>query len=170
MVDDAVRDQDVNGLRVQPTKIIAFSGSVESTPDMDAYVERAIEKAIQQKNLIMFGDNPNGIDWVILNYIWNNQDRIGEKMWTICVPGNTTDTPRNMARFNQEPVYNKWRYEQYHKRDCDMVDFADVTIAIWNGKDRGTKAVFDYAKSINRQAWLVTFDRSHKVYLEDSLK
>lgn len=170
MVDDTVRDQNEAQPQVQIAKWIAISGSSESTPYMDSYAERVVEKAIIQKNKIMFGDSPYGIDWVVLNYIWNNQDRIDEKMWNICVPGNTNDTPRNLARFNNEAVYNKWRYEQYHKRDCDMVDFSDVTICIWDGKSRGVKELFDYARETQRQAWLVTFDRQGKTYLEDSLK
>lgn len=151
-------------------KWIAVSGSRESTPAMDRYAERVIEKAIQQNNLIMFGDNPYGVDWVVLNYIYNHQDRIPEKQWTVCVPGNTSDKPRNIARLNEEPVYNKWQYEQYYKRDCDMADFADVTICIWDGQSRGTKELFDYARSVKRQAWLVTFDKQGKPKLEDSLK
>ena len=55
-----------------------------------------------------------------------------------------------------ETVVYKPNYKVYGKRaplvrDEEMVEFADVTIAFWDGKSRGTKYTFDYAKKLGRK-------------------
>ena len=55
-----------------------------------------------------------------------------------------------------ETVIYKPNYKVYGKRaplvrDEEMVEFADVTIAFWDGKSRGTKYTFDYAKKLGRK-------------------
>ena len=55
-----------------------------------------------------------------------------------------------------ETVIYKPNYKVYGKRaplvrDKEMVDFCDVVIAFWDGKSRGTKYTFDYAKKIGRK-------------------
>lgn len=57
---------------------------------------------------------------------------------------------------NLETVIYKPNYKVYGKRaplvrDKEMVDFCDVVIAFWDGKSRGTKYTFDYAKKIGRK-------------------
>lgn len=55
-----------------------------------------------------------------------------------------------------ETIVYKPNYKVYGKRaplirDEEMVEFADVTIAFWNGKSRGTKYTFDFAKKLGRK-------------------
>lgn len=57
---------------------------------------------------------------------------------------------------NLETVIYKPNYKVYGKhaplvRDEEMVEFADVTIAFWDGKSKGTKYTFDFAKKIGRK-------------------
>lgn len=55
-----------------------------------------------------------------------------------------------------ETIVYKPNYKVYGKRaplvrDEEMVEFADVVICFWNGKSRGTKYTFDYAKKLGRK-------------------
>lgn len=63
----------------------------------------------------------------------------------------------NWAKTNNiETIVYKPNYKVYGKRaplvrDEEMVEFADVVICFWNGKSRGTKYTFDYAKKLGRK-------------------
>ena len=57
---------------------------------------------------------------------------------------------------NLETIIYKPNYKVYGKRaplvrDEEMVNFCDVVIAFYDGKSRGTKYTFDYAKKIGRK-------------------
>lgn len=57
---------------------------------------------------------------------------------------------------NLETVIYKPNYKVYGKRaplvrDEEMAEFCDVVICFWNGKSRGTRYTFDYAKKLGRK-------------------
>lgn len=57
---------------------------------------------------------------------------------------------------NIETIIYKPNYKVYGKRaplvrDEEMVDFADVVIAFYDGKSRGTKYVINYSKKIGKK-------------------
>ena len=57
---------------------------------------------------------------------------------------------------NLETIVYKPNYKVYGKRaplvrDEEMVEFADVVIAFWNGKSKGTLYTVNYAKKIGRK-------------------
>lgn len=57
---------------------------------------------------------------------------------------------------NIETIIYKPNYKVYGKRaplvrDEEMVDFADVVIAFWDGKSNGTAYTFNYARKKNRK-------------------
>jgi hypothetical protein len=132
---------------------------------MDDYAVRAVEKALQQKNFIMVGDNPKGVDWAIVQHL--SKSSIDRLQVSICTA--VGEQPRSVERLNGRTFTSKKRFEDYQNRDFNMVEFADVTMCIWNGESKGTKGAFDYAVSIGRQAYLVTFDKNGKVHLQSSI-
>lgn len=57
---------------------------------------------------------------------------------------------------NIESIIFPPNYEVYGKRaplvrDKEMVDYADLVIAFWDGQSHGTKYVIDYCKNIGRK-------------------
>lgn len=161
MVDDRLQDS-LEG--ISASKWIAFSGSAESNLVMDNYAVRAVSKALMQKQFIMVGDNPKGVDWAILNYLLKqNVDRM---QYTVCTA--VGEQPRSVERYYGHDFTSKRRFEDYQNRDFNMVDFADVTMCIWNGKSKGAKGTFDYARATGKLAYLVTFDAQGNAVLEKS--
>lgn len=49
-----------------------------------------------------------------------------------------------------KPEYIKYKRAAPLKRNEIIVDIADLVIAIWDGKSRGTKYVIDYAKKVGK--------------------
>lgn len=62
------------------------------------------------------------------------------------------DIPKVIIR----PDYKKYGKLAPLVRNKQMVDMADMVIAIWDGKSRGTKNTIDYAISINRRLKIYT--------------
>ena len=57
---------------------------------------------------------------------------------------------------NLETIIYKPNYKVYGKRaplvrDEEMVEFADIVIAFWDGKSKGTLYTVNYAKKIGRK-------------------
>ena len=57
----------------------------------------------------------------------------------------------NLETIVYEPNYKIYGKSAPLVRDEEMVEFADVTIAFWDGKSKGTKYTFDFAKKIGRK-------------------
>ena len=53
------------------------------------------------------------------------------------------------------PQYNKYKKAAPLKRNEIMVELADIVIAVWDGKSRGTAYTVDYAKKQNKEVILV---------------
>lgn len=160
LVDDIMEDYPAY---IGP-KWIAIVGNTRSIPVMDDYAVKCIDKALAQNNFIMFGDSPKGIDWAILKHL--AKAKINRIQFTICTA--VGEHPRNLARLQEQDFSSKRRFEDYHSRDCNMIEFADVTMCIWDGESKGVKMAFDYARSIQRQAYLVTW-KNGKPVLESSI-
>ena len=62
------------------------------------------------------------------------------------------DIPKVIVR----PDYKKYGKLAPLVRNKQMVDMADMVIAIWDGRSRGTKNTIDYAISINRRLKIYT--------------
>ncbi len=139
---------------------------MKSTPEMDAYAVRAIDKALLQGNFLFIGDNPNGIDWAILNHLMTKD--VPRMQYTICTAAQ--ERPRSVARLNKQPFNSLKRFEDYVNRDRCMVEFADVTMCIWDGSSKGTKGTYDYACDIGRLAYLIQIGYNNKVTMERSIK
>lgn len=57
----------------------------------------------------------------------------------------------NLEIIVYEPNYKIYGKRAPLVRDEEMVDFCDVIIAFYDGKSRGTKYTFDFAKKIGRK-------------------
>lgn len=68
---------------------------------------------------------------------------------------------RKLWRLNQIQVFLANRGE-YLKRDRKMVHLSDKVIAIWNGKSRGTKYTFTYAKKLKKPVQLYVFGENER--------
>jgi len=132
---------------------------MNSTPQMEQYAVRAIDKSLTQGNFLFIGDNPKGIDWIILNHLMMKDT--ARMQYSICTAAG--ERARSVARMNNEPFNSLKRFEDYVNRDRCMVEFADVTMCIWDGKSKGTRGTFDYACDIKALAYLVTIDYNNKV-------
>ena len=41
-----------------------------------------------------------------------------------------------------------------HRRNREMGDYADILIALWDGKSRGTKGMIDYMYSLDKRVYI----------------
>ena len=57
----------------------------------------------------------------------------------------------NIPKVILRPEYKKYGRLAPLKRNKEMVDMADIVIAVWDGKSRGTKNAIDYAISIDKE-------------------
>lgn len=143
------------------SKWIAFCGSMKASEVMIDYAVRAVDKALKQGHFIMIGDNPKGVDYAVYTYL--AKQKVDRMAYSVCTA--VGEQPRSVSRYTNNDFTSKRRFEDYQNRDFNMVDFADITMCIWDGSSKGTKAAFDYAVSIQRQAYLVTFDTGKPVLL-----
>lgn len=49
------------------------------------------------------------------------------------------------------PEYNKYKKYAPLKRNIKIIDYADIVIAFWDGKSKGTKFVINECKKINKK-------------------
>jgi hypothetical protein len=151
--------------RIEAAKWVAIVGSSNPVPYIEQYAVKCVDKALQQGNFIMFGDSPKGTDWAILQHL-DTVPKIARMQFCICTA--VGEQPRNMARLQGQDFSSKRRFEDYQNRDFNMVDFADVTMCLWDGSSKNAKSVFEYAQTVQRQAYLVTWN-NNKLVLESSL-
>ena len=50
-----------------------------------------------------------------------------------------------------KPEYERYKRGAPLKRNKKIVELADVIIALWDGKSRGTKFTIDYAKNLKKE-------------------
>lgn len=55
-----------------------------------------------------------------------------------------------------KPDYERFGRAAPLKRNDEMVEMADLVIAIWDGKSRGTKHTIDYAKKTGKEVQIIT--------------
>lgn len=92
---------------------------------------------------VIVGDAP-GIDFLVMQACSENNVE--------CLVHHIAELPRNFVTGCEMEMVSG----NYTKRDEYMVGKADIVMCIWNGKSRGTKHVFDYAKSLNIEAYIKT--------------
>lgn len=57
----------------------------------------------------------------------------------------------NIPKLVVRPDYKTYGKLAPLKRNKEMVDMADIVIAVWDGKSRGTKHAIDYAISVDKE-------------------
>ena len=55
------------------------------------------------------------------------------------------------------PEYKKYSRAAPIVRNREIVDYADIVIAIWDGTSKGTKSVIDYCKKSGKEILVYTF-------------
>ena len=53
----------------------------------------------------------------------------------------------------------KYHPRYYHMRNRDIVDAADMVLAFWDGKSKGTKSTIDYARETGKPIKIIHFPR-----------
>ena len=57
-----------------------------------------------------------------------------------------------------KPEYEKFKRGAPLKRNEKIVELADIIIALWDGKSRGTKFTIDYAKKLKKEVKVYIID------------
>lgn len=57
-----------------------------------------------------------------------------------------------------KPEYERYKRGAPLKRNEKIVELADVIIALWDGKSRGTKFTIDYAKELKKEVKVYIID------------
>jgi len=132
---------------------LLIAGSMKSTPQALSYTYRVVERAIECNYEIIVGDNPSGIDRVVIqacdklevaHYVYHLRKPRFSMFFSVPI--------KKFAGYDGVDASNRWK-----KRDRFMVDDADIGMFIWNGYSAGTKAGYDYMQSLNKECWIKTY-------------
>lgn len=145
----------------KPTQQIThlmIAGSRDATPQMLDYARRAVRRAHDKGFTILVGDNPKGVDMVVV--------RECRRLKTSVIVAGAGNFPRNGGC--KHGTYVKVHRDTYRAsgghllnrytvRDRWMVDQAQIGLFVWNGDSPGTKAGYDYAIQRSKDAHLINF-------------
>lgn len=67
-------------------------------------------------------------------------------------------TKNNMPLTVFLPEYEKYGRSAPLKRNIQIIDYADIVLAFWDGKSRGTKFVIDNCKKRNKKIRVFLYD------------
>lgn len=130
---------------------LLIAGSRVATDKMLEYARRCVSYAIDKGWTVVVGDNPKGIDHVVVQ-------ELNQLSYTHVIVVGIAKTPRNGGvKGGQYIQYGK----TYTERDQGMAKASDRGIFIWSGDQQvspGTKRGADYMKSLsNKRVDLMNF-------------
>ncbi|QPC81679.1 reverse transcriptase-like protein [Phototrophicus methaneseepsis] len=142
----------------QQTTHLMIAGSRDATAQMLDYARRAVRRAHEKGFAILVGDNPKGVDMVVVRECRRlqipvivagvgNFPRNGE-----CKHGTYVKVHRDTYRASGGHLLHR-----YTVRDRWMVDQAQMGLFVWNGDSPGTKAGYNYATQRGKDAHLINF-------------
>ncbi|MBI1281322.1 MAG: hypothetical protein GC179_24560 [Anaerolineaceae bacterium] len=143
---------------MKPITHLMIAGSRHSTREALAYARRVVQRAHQLGYTIIVGDNPNGVDMVVVQEC----RRLKVKVLVVGItnfPRNNGCSHGSYVKVERDTYRAAGGYllDHYHTRDRWMVDNATLGMFIWNGDSRGTKVGYGYMLSRHKEAHLVTF-------------
>lgn len=133
---------------VQKTsKVLMVCGSRHLTNNQHAYdyVMRLMKRAKELDMAVFVGDAFGVDDMVCKCAIQLSYTH------AVCVHG-IGHKPRN----GWQGLY-KHGFESYTERDKSIAFQSDIVMCVWNGQSQGTKRVYDYARSIGKEAHIKVF-------------
>lgn len=139
---------------------VLIAGSRDASTEMLDYARRVVRRAHQLGWIIVVGDNPQGVDMVVV--------RECRFLRAMVIVAGVANFPRNGGCKHGE--YVKVERDLYRSagggmlsgyavRDRWMVDICHRAMFIWNGESAGTKSGYDYAVTRGKEAHLMTFER-----------
>ena len=137
---------------------IMIAGSRYANREALDYARRVVRRVHQLGHTIVVGDNPKGVDMVVVQEC----RRLKAKVLVVGV----TNRPRNGGCSHggyikiERDTYRAaggHLYDRYHVRDRWMVDNSQRGVFVWNGDSQGTKRGYDYMVSRQKEAHLMTF-------------
>mgnify|MGYP001139953306 CR=1 FL=1 len=126
---------------------------------MAKYVFSVVQRAKKQDLRLVVGDNPRGVDAATIKAA----TRYGVDTTVYGSgkePRNRTVADSEACRYVQvmrEEVDGEKRSARvatHAERDRQMVDGADRVLTVWNGKSKGTRAVYEYARDSDKDVHL----------------
>ncbi len=123
---------------------LLITGSREATPEMLAYAHKAVARAQARGWSVIVGD-AEGVDAAVIAAC----DELG---LPVEVHGANSRL-RRRTRAGKHVVHK----ERYLARDRAMVARADVALAVWNGRSRGTQYTFEYAQTLGKEVHVREF-------------
>lgn len=135
---------------------LMMAGSREANAAMLDYARRAVRRAYGLGYTILVGDNPKGVDLVVV--------RECRRLKAKVIVFGVANFPRNGGCGQYVKVETDlylsmkgMRLNRYTVRDRYIVDQSQIALFIWNGDSPGTKSGYDYAVSRGKTAHLIQF-------------
>lgn len=147
-------------LAPQPITHIMIAGSRYATRQMRHYARRVVRRAAQLGHVIVVGDNPKGIDLVVVQECRRLQAKVvvvGIANYPRnggCKQGSYVKVERDIYRSMGGKLL-----DAYTVRDRYMADMAQLGVFVWDGRSPGTKVGHDYMASRGKQAHLINFSK-----------
>ncbi len=73
-----------------------------------------------------------------------------------CAKGYAIENNITITEFS--PNYKKYGRIAPLRRNLDIINYADIVVALWDGKSKGTKYVIDNCKRINKKLTVYYFN------------
>lgn len=125
---------------------VGFVGSRYASKELIDQVEGIVRGHIAKGNVILVGDNPNGVDAEVVR-VCNQAGYNLVEVWGV------TKAPRNGGVMNG--TYKRIRGD-FSYRDRQMLQTAKMAIFFWNKVSPGTRNAYQYARTeLNIYAILV---------------
>lgn len=148
-------------MHVRTSTHVMIAGSRYATRQMLYYARRTVRRAHQLGWTILVGDNPKGVDMVVVQECRRLKARV--------IVAGIANFPRNYGC--KHGSYVKVECDLYRgsgggllggytARDRWMVDMCQRAVFIWNGDSPGTLAGYEYATQRGKEAHVINFDRS----------
>ena len=142
----------------QPITHIMIAGSRYATREMRHYARRVVRRAAQLGHVIVVGDNPKGVDLVVVQECRRLQAKV--------VVVGIANYPRNGGcKHGSYIKVERDTYrgmggnllDAYTVRDRYMADMSQLGVFVWDGRSPGTKTGHSYMASRGKQAHLINF-------------
>lgn len=137
----------------EPEKKVFISGS-RSFVALPVKAKEYLEKAIKLNRSIIVGDNPNGVDMLVQQYL---KKRNYNKVTIYYSCGGDGYRPRYNAGFVSKPVFISGvkPFVFYSAKDKKMAEVCYSFITIWDRKSKGTRNNIERCYNLGKKGVIV---------------
>lgn len=138
-----------------PRTILIAGSRRPVSPRMVHETKRLVLECFDRNDKLIIGDAP-GVDAIAAD--WAERLMIPYRIYGVTEEGRGIQSI-NYTQLLKEDLRGLGAGNDFTLRDRYMIRMADAAYFVWNERSEGTKAGFDYARSLKKEAYLITPDK-----------